>query len=84
MEFLENYDCTINYYPGKVNVVADALSWKSQVVGLMIKKWDMLGKVSDWKSSPRTPKSDFWNYYGEIHFTKSNKKTSEKNSVVQK
>ena len=41
-EILENYDYTINYYPGKVNVVADALSWKSQVVGLMIKKWDML------------------------------------------
>ena len=26
MEFLEDYDCTINYHPGKANVVADALA----------------------------------------------------------
>ena len=28
VEFLENYDCTINYHPEKANVVADALSRK--------------------------------------------------------
>ena len=26
---IKNYNCSINYHPGKVNVVADALSWKS-------------------------------------------------------
>ena len=29
MELLKDYDCTINYHPGKTNVVADALSRKS-------------------------------------------------------
>ena len=29
MEYLEDYDFTLQYHPGKANVVADALSWKS-------------------------------------------------------
>ena len=29
MELLKDYDCTIDYHPGKANVVADALSQKS-------------------------------------------------------
>ncbi len=29
IEFLKDYDCIIDYYPGKVNVVADTLSKKS-------------------------------------------------------
>ena len=28
MDFLEDYDLTLNYHPGKENVVADALSRK--------------------------------------------------------
>ena len=38
MEFLENYDYTINCHPGKANVVTDALSRKVQEAGLMIKE----------------------------------------------
>ena len=29
MELIKDYDCVIDYHPGKVNVVADALSRKS-------------------------------------------------------
>ena len=29
MELLKDYDCTIDYHPGKVNAVADALNRKS-------------------------------------------------------
>ena len=32
MEYLEDYDFTLHYHPGKANVVADALSQKSQGV----------------------------------------------------
>ena len=32
MEFLEDYDVTLHYHPGKANVVVDALSWKSRGV----------------------------------------------------
>ena len=29
VELITDYDCTIDYHPGKVNVVADALNQKS-------------------------------------------------------
>ena len=32
MEYLEDYDFNLHYHPGKVNVVADALSRKSRGV----------------------------------------------------
>ena len=32
MEYLEDYDITLNYHPGKINVVVDALSRKSRGV----------------------------------------------------
>ena len=32
MEYLEDYDFTLHYHPGKENVVADALSRKSRGV----------------------------------------------------
>ena len=44
MEFLENYDFTLNYHPGKENVVADALSRKSRgsLASIASREWRML------------------------------------------
>ena len=32
IEYLEDYDFTLHYHPGKADVLVDALSWKSQGV----------------------------------------------------
>ena len=40
MEFLEDYYFTLHYHPGKENVVADALSRKSQGVLASIASWE--------------------------------------------
>ena len=47
MEYLEDYDFTLNYHPGKENVVDDALSWKSQGVlaSIVSGEWQMLETV---------------------------------------
>ena len=47
MEFLEDYDFTLHYHPGKVNVVADALSWKSRgaFASIASREWRMLETV---------------------------------------
>ena len=44
MEYLEDYDFTLHYHPGKANVVVDALSSKSQgvLVGVASREWHML------------------------------------------
>ena len=40
MENLEDYDFTFHCHPGKENVVADALSWKSRGVLASITSWE--------------------------------------------
>ena len=47
MEFLEDYDFTLHYHPGKANVVADALSWKSRgaLASIGSLEWQMLETV---------------------------------------
>ena len=47
MEFLEDYDFTLHYHPGKANVVADALSRKSRgaLASIASREWRMLKTV---------------------------------------
>ena len=47
MKYLEDYDFTLHYHPGKANVVADALSWKSWGVlaSVASREWQMLKSV---------------------------------------
>ena len=47
MEYLEDYDFTFQYHPGKANVVADALSRKSRGVlaSVASREWLMLETV---------------------------------------
>ena len=47
MEFLEDYDFTLHYHPGKANLVADALSRKSWGVWVSMasREWRMLKTV---------------------------------------
>ena len=47
MKFLEDYDFTLHYHPSKANVVADALSQKSQgtLASIASREWQMLETV---------------------------------------
>ena len=47
MEFLEDYDFTLHYHPGKANVVTDALSRKSRgaLASIAYWEWRMLKTV---------------------------------------
>ena len=47
MEFLEDYDFTLYYHPGKANVVADALRRKSRgaLASIASREWRMLETV---------------------------------------
>lgn len=44
MEYLDQYDFDLQYHPGKANVVADALSWKTRctITCLAVNEWEML------------------------------------------
>ena len=51
MEYLKDYHFTLHYHPGKVNVVVDALSWKSRGVlaSIASREWQMLKIVGQFR-----------------------------------
>ena len=51
MEYLEDYDFTLHYHPGKENVVADALNQKSRGVlaSIASQEWQMIETVGQFK-----------------------------------
>ncbi|XP_071905720.1 uncharacterized protein [Coffea arabica] len=57
----EDYDCTINYHPGKANVVADALNRKARISGLIVKEWEMLEAIGEWNPKMEGKKITFGN-----------------------
>ena len=51
IEFLEDYDFTLHYHPGKANVLVYALSWKSRGVlaSITSREWRMLKTVGQFR-----------------------------------
>ena len=51
MEYLEDYDFTLHYHPGKANVVVDALDRKSLGVLANVdsREWQMLEAVRQFR-----------------------------------
>ena len=51
MEYLEDYDFTLHYHPGKANVVADALNRKSWGLLAIItsQEWQMLETMGQFR-----------------------------------
>ena len=48
VEYLEDYDFSLNYHPGKENVVVDALSRKSRgELNVSISKWKLKDALRD-------------------------------------
>ena len=51
IEFLEDYDFTLHYHPGKANIVADVLSRKSweALASIASQEWQMLETVGQFR-----------------------------------
>ena len=45
MEYLEDYEFTLHYHPGKANMVADALNPQGVLVSIASREWRMLEVV---------------------------------------
>nr|XP_027075932.1 uncharacterized protein LOC113699786 [Coffea arabica] len=84
VEFLEDYDCTINYHPGKANIVADALSRKTQLASSMVREWSLLEDVCEWRSRLEPKKVIFGNIEVKSTLMERIKEGQVKDPIVQK
>ncbi|KZT75872.1 hypothetical protein F511_47103, partial [Dorcoceras hygrometricum] len=46
-DFLAEFDYTLQYKPGKANIVADALSRKSELAALSLAKVEITGRIKE-------------------------------------
>ncbi|XP_071916225.1 uncharacterized protein [Coffea arabica] len=83
-DFREDYDCTINYHPGKANVVADALSRKAQLASSMVGEWSLLEDVCEWKPRLEPKKVIFGNIEVKSTLLDRIKDGQVKDPMVQK
>ncbi|XP_071906161.1 uncharacterized protein [Coffea arabica] len=84
VEFLEDYDCTINYHPGKANVVVDALSRKAQLASSIVREWSLLEDVCEWKPRLEPEKVVFGNIEAKSALMERIKEGQVKDPIVQK
>ena len=54
MELLKDYDFELQYYPGKANVVVDALSRINhlEIASLLCREWEMLDDLAEFDLEP--------------------------------
>ena len=54
MELLKDYDFSLQYHPGKANVIANTLSQSPHTViaSLMIREWKALETTTEFDSQP--------------------------------
>ena len=62
IEYMEDYDFTLHYHPGKENVVADALSRKSRGVPTSVasREWQMLEVVGQFRLQYNDQAQGMW------------------------